>query len=260
GGLVYTGLESVSWNSNIGFSKNLSAIIGSADSYKALLWSSISGVTVAVVLTLSQGLLSLQQSIESLINGFKTMITAILILILAWSLAKLTEDLHTADFITKLLVSIEMKPVFIPALTFIIAVLVAFSTGSSWSTMAILYPLILPASWLLSKESGLDHDSSMKIFYNVVSTVLAGSVLGDHCSPISDTTILSSLASSCKHIDHVKTQLPYALTVGGISLVFGTLLSSYNIPSWILFILGIVILFLIIRFIGKKTPEPVSEC
>ncbi len=255
GGLVYTGLQSNSWNSELGFSANLSIIIGSADSYKALLWSSISGVTIALLLTLSQRLLSLQKSIDSLVNGFKTMITAILILILAWSLAKVTEDLHTADFITNFLVSIELKPYLLPALTFIVAALVAFSTGSSWSTMAILYPLILPATWLLAKEFQLDYELSMKIFYNVVSTVLAGSVLGDHCSPISDTTILSSLASSCRHIDHVKTQLPYALTVGSVSLLFGTTLASFQIPTWILFVLSIAILFFIIRFFGKKVPD-----
>lgn len=260
GGLVYTGLETVSWNVDLSLSKNLSAIIGAADSYRALLWSSISGVSVAIILTLAQRLLSLQESIESLITGFKTMMTAVLILILAWALAKLTEDLHTADFITQILVAVELKPFYIPALTFVISGLVAFSTGSSWSTMAILYPLILPASWLLCEQNGLGYDASMAIFHNVVSTVLAGSVLGDHCSPISDTTILSSLASSCKHIDHVKTQLPYALVVGGTALVFGTILSTFNIPTWILFLLCLVILYLIVRFVGKKVPDiPASQ-
>ena len=251
-GLLYTGLETVSWDSSIPLSKNLSAIIGSADSYRALIWSSISGVTVALLLTLSQRLLSLQQCVESLVNGFKTMMTAILILILAWSLAKLTEDLHTADFITQFLLSVKLKPTLIPTLTFIIAGLIAFSTGSSWSTMAILYPLILPATWLLATEFGYNYDQSMAIFHNVVASVLAGSVLGDHCSPISDTTILSSLASSCNHIDHVKTQLPYALVVGSTALVFGTLLSSFNISTWILFPVCIVILFLIVRVFGKR--------
>ncbi|MCF8372635.1 MAG: hypothetical protein K9H64_13480 [Bacteroidales bacterium] len=259
GGLVYTGLETVSWNVDLSLSKNLSGIIGAADSYRALLWSSISGVSVAIILTLVQRLLSLQESIESLISGFKTMMTAVLILILAWALAKLTEDLHTADFITQILVAVELNPFFIPALTFIISGLVAFSTGSSWSTMAILYPLILPASWLLCEQNGLGYDESMAIFHNVVSTVLAGSVLGDHCSPISDTTILSSLASSCKHIDHVKTQLPYALVVGGTALVFGTVLSTFNIPTWILFLLCLVILYLIVRFVGKKVPDMIQD-
>lgn len=142
------------------------------------------------------------------------MVTAVLILVLAWSIALITKYMQTADFISGILLEINITPFLIPSITFILAALVAFSTGSSWGTMAILYPLILPSSWLIAQEYGLGYDQSMAIFYNVVSTVLAGSVLGDHCSPISDTTILSSLASSCNHIEHVRTQLPYALTVG----------------------------------------------
>jgi Na+/H+ antiporter NhaC len=179
------------------------------------------------------------------------MLTAIIILVLAWSIALVTKHLHTADFISQSLVSINISPQFIPAFTFILGALVAFSTGSSWGTMAILYPLILPASWLIAQNFGLDHESSLSIFYNVVSAVLAGSVLGDHCSPISDTTILSSLASSCNHIEHVRTQLPYALTVGGVSIVVGTIPSAFGISPWILFPLGIFAMFLIVKFVAK---------
>ena len=117
--------------------------------------------------------------------------------------------------------------------------------------MAILYPLILPASWLIAQNTGLDHEASLAIFYNVVSAVLAGSVFGDHCSPISDTTILSSLASSCNHIEHVRTQLPYALTVGVVSIIIGTIPAAFGISSWILFPAGLFVLFLIVKFVGK---------
>jgi Na+/H+ antiporter NhaC len=92
----------------------------------------------------------------------------------------------------------------------------------------------------------------MSIFYNVVSAVLAGSVLGDHCSPISDTTILSSLASGCNHIDHVRTQIPYALTVGGVSVVCGTLFTSLGLSPIIAFLVSFGVLVLIVEFIGKK--------
>jgi Na+/H+ antiporter NhaC len=118
--------------------------------------------------------------------------------------------------------------------------------------MAILYPLLLPASWLISAEYGLDYDHSLLIFYNVVSCVLAGSVLGDHCSPISDTTILSSLASSCNHIEHVRTQLPYALSVGFVSIFVGTIPAAFGVSSWILFPVGLLILFLLVLIFGKK--------
>ncbi|MBU2650197.1 MAG: Na+/H+ antiporter NhaC family protein [Bacteroidetes bacterium] len=253
-GLLYTGWDSTLWNNpDIGYAHKVSLIIGESDSYKALLWSSLSGVLVALLLTLSQRIMTLKNSIDSLINGFRTMLTAILILVLAWSIALVTEHLHTADFISNTMLEIALSPYLVPALTFILAALVSFSTGSSWGTMAILYPLILPASWLIAKDWGLDHGTCLAIFYNVVSAVLAGSVLGDHCSPISDTTILSSLASSCNHIEHVRTQLPYALTVGVVSIVAGTIPAAYGVPSWILFPAGLVILYLVVRLAGRKT-------
>jgi len=252
-GLLYTGWDQSVWDdSTIPFSTKLSTVIGNSDSYKALLWSSISGVLIAILLTLVQKILDLKTTIDSMINGFRTMLTAIVILVLAWSIALVTKHLHTADFISQSLVSINISPQFIPAFTFILGALVAFSTGSSWGTMAILYPLILPASWLIAQNFGMDHESSLAIFYNVVSAVLAGSVLGDHCSPISDTTILSSLASSCNHIEHVRTQLPYALTVGGVSIIIGTIPAAFGISSWILFPTGILIMFLIVKFVAKK--------
>jgi Na+/H+ antiporter NhaC len=252
-GLLYTGWDQSVWNDGtMSFGTKLSTVIGNSDSYKALLWASISGVLMAISLTLVQKILNLKDTIDSLINGFRTMLTAIVILILAWSIALVTKHLHTADFISQSLVSINIAPQFIPAFTFILGALVAFSTGSSWGTMAILYPLILPASWLIAQNSGMDHHESLVIFHNVVSAVLAGSVMGDHCSPISDTTILSSLASSCNHIEHVRTQLPYALTVGGVSILIGTIPAAFGISSWYLFPAGLLVLFLIVKFVGKS--------
>ncbi len=252
-GLLFTGWDEQVWQDiDLAFSKKISIIIGNADSYKALLWSSLSGVMVALVLTLGQRLMNLKDSIDSLINGFRSMLTAVVILILAWSIALVTQHLHTADFISQTMLTLSISPYLIPTLTFVLAGLVAFSTGSSWGTMAILYPLLLPASWLISQESGLDYAVSMSLFYNVVSGVLAGSVLGDHCSPISDTTILSSLATNCNHIEHVRTQLPYALTVGFAAIFIGTLPAAYGVSSWILFPTGIIFMYIVIRIVGKK--------
>ncbi|MBI9033281.1 MAG: hypothetical protein JEZ03_02305 [Bacteroidales bacterium] len=253
GGLFYTGWDTEVWNSmDLSFTKKLSIIVGGADSYKALLWSSLSGILVAVFITIVQRLLTLKESIDSLVAGFRTMLTAILILVLAWSIALITEHMHTADYISNLLVSFNLSPYLIPALTFVMAALVAFSTGTSWGTMAILYPLILPASWLLAQQAGLPHDQSLAIFNNVVAVVLAGAVLGDHCSPISDTTILSSLASSCNHIEHVRTQLPYALTVGLVSILVGTIPAAFGIPYWVIVPIGLICMYTIIRLLGKK--------
>jgi Na+/H+ antiporter NhaC len=254
-GLAYTGWDASVWHDmEIGFSKKISIIIGNSDSYKALLWSSLSGVVVAVILTKSQRIMRLRTCVDSLISGFRTMLAAVLILILAWSLALVTEHMHTADFISQSMLKIALSPYLIPALTFILAALVSFSTGSSWGTMAILYPLLLPASWLIARDYGLDENTTLSIFYNVVSCILAGSVLGDHCSPISDTTILSSLASSCNHIEHVRTQLPYALTVGVIAIIAGTIPSAYGISKLLLYPLGLIVLFAIILLFGKKIP------
>ncbi|NPD44476.1 MULTISPECIES: Na+/H+ antiporter NhaC family protein [unclassified Lentimicrobium] len=252
-GLVITGLESSTWSSELSFYRNLSGVIGNADSYVALLWSSLAGVFIAVILSVSQRLLNLKESMDSMVDGFRIMLTAILILTLAWALAALTENIHTAEFISGSLIDLQISPYLIPALAFVLAALVAFSTGSSWGTMAILYPLMLPAIWLLATEAGLSYDESIVLFHNVVSVILAGSVMGDHCSPISDTTIMSSLASQCNHIEHVRTQLPYALSVGGVSLLLGTLPVAFGFPIILSYILGFGLLFMVIRYFGKTT-------
>lgn len=252
--LVYTGWNQSVWDDkSIGFFEKLSETIGGADSYISLLWSSFASLLVALGLTLSQRLLSLRASMDGIVDGFKTMLPAVMIMTLAWSVALVTQHMHTADFISNLLLDAAVSPYFLPSITFLMAALVSFSTGSSWGTMAILYPLILPAGWLVAKSSGLDYDSSMAIFHNLAAAVLTGSVLGDHCSPISDTTILSSLASSCPHIEHVRTQLPYALTTGLIAIVIGSLPAAYGISSWILFPLGIIVIYFVISFLGKKS-------
>jgi len=252
GGLIYTGWDpEITQNSSLSFGKKLSAIIGNADSYLALLWSSLAGLIVAMKLSVFQKILGLGKTINAALNGIKTMLPAIIILVLAWGLALVIEEMHTADLLTSV-ISDNVSPYAIPAITFLLAAIVAFSTGSSWGTMAILYPLMLPLSWSVSLEYGLEYGDNLSIFHNVVASVLAGAVLGDHCSPISDTTILSSMASSCNHIQHVKTQMPYALTVGFVSLLFGVLPASFGIPFFICLPLAAVVLYLIIQYFGKR--------
>jgi Na+/H+ antiporter NhaC len=254
-GLLVTGWDSEVWNDEQApFSRKLSHIIGNADSYMALLWASLSALSVAIVMSVSFTKMKIDEAIDSMLNGFKTMLPTIIILVLAWSLALITEHLHTADFITNLLGD-SFPPILFPAITFLLAAGVAFSTGSSWGTMAILYPLMLPAVWQICQQTGMDYDQSLAIFHNVVSCVLAGSVLGDHCSPISDTTILSSLASSCNHISHVKTQMPYAITVGVVAVFIGTIPAAAGVSSLITFPVGLIILFLIIKYYGKEVAE-----
>ncbi|MEO1217075.1 MAG: Na+/H+ antiporter NhaC family protein [Bacteroidota bacterium] len=250
-GLFYTGHDPEVWNDESqGFFNKLSTIIGNSDSYAALLWASLSAVTIAILMTLAQGMMSLLRVMDTMIHGFKAMFAAIIILTLAWSLQGVTEDMQTAGFLTELLGN-QLSPAWIPAIVFVLAAFISFSTGSSWGTMAIMYPLVLPLTWEVGMSQGLEAEATLPFLYNAVSAVLAGSVLGDHCSPISDTTILSSLACSCNHIDHVRTQLPYALTVGTVALVVGTIPSAFGFPIGLSFLLGLGILFAVVRFAGK---------
>ena len=236
------------------FGGKLSLVIGASDSYAALLWSSLLGLLTALVLSIGSGIMKLEQAVETVLGGFKTMMHSMLILVLAWALAKVTDDLHTAEFITQLLGG-SVSPYWIPAITFVLAAAVSFSTGSSWGTMAILYPLVIPACWEVGLSATWLPEDILPILYNTVACVLAGSVLGDHCSPISDTTILSSLASRCNHIDHVRTQLPYALTVGAISLVVGIIPGAFGVPFYLTLPLGLGLLFGVIQVFGKPVPD-----
>ena len=258
-GLFYTGKSTVGWHSDMTFSYNISNIIGSSNSFLALLWSSIISLIISLIFSYCNKTLILKESMEKMIDGFKTMLPAIIILIMAWAIANVTKSMYTAEFLSGLLIKMNLNYIFIPVLSFIFAFIIAFSTGTSWGTMAILYPLILPASWLITTSAGIVQSQSFMIFYNVTASVLSGAVFGDHCSPISDTTILSSLASSCNHIDHVRTQMPYALTVGGVSAVIGILLAALGVAWWITFPLCVIILFCIIRLFGKTTDKIVPE-
>lgn len=244
-----------------GFLLKVGKLIGNADSYIALLWSSLSGVLLALILTLAGRIMTLIETINSLITGFKTMLPALIILTLAWSLAATTEELHTATYLTLALQN-SINPYLMPVIIFILAATISFSTGSSWSTMAILYPIAIPTTWAICRTQGLDPDISLEILLNVIAVVLAASVMGDHCSPISDTTILSSLASDCNHIDHVRTQLPYALTVGAVAITAGGL-STYLGGGWfictLLLLTGIVILFFFALRVGKRVEDYEGE-
>jgi len=251
-GLLITGDVGKNFSDpDLSFGMKLSETIGNADSYKALLWASLSGLVVALFLSVSQRILSLNQAVESSMKGFKSMVDAVVILILAWALAGLTDQMHTADYLAGV-VSGTFAYWLIPAITFVISGLVAFSTGSSWGTMAIIYPLMLPLTWAISIESGQDVESSLLLFYNTTSCVLAGAVLGDHCSPISDTTILSSLATRCDHIQHVRTQMPYALSVGSVALLMTILAAVIEIHGLLFLLLGAIILIGVVKLFGKR--------
>ncbi len=236
---------------------NIRDIIGSADSYKSLMWASLLGVLAAFVLSLAQRILTTAQTVEAWYAGLKSMLFAMIILVLAWSLSKITEVLGTADYLVTVLGD-AIAPGMLPAIVFVLSAATAFATGSSWGTMGILMPLVVPLAWAVLVAGGMADGQHLHILYSTVSCVLAGSVWGDHCSPISDTTILSSMASGCDHIEHVRTQLPYAMTVGAVAIGIGTIPAGYGFPWWGSLIIGTAILLAVIRLFGRVSYSAVE--
>jgi Na+/H+ antiporter NhaC len=194
-----------------GLEPSLRAIVGEASSSAAILWATGAGCLSALALSVATRALTFGESIEAWMSGMRSMLFAAVILVLAWSLSAVCRDLDTASFLISVFGD-WIAPTWIPAAVFVLAALVSFATGTSWGTMAILFPLVVPLAHRIAP-------GNETILLGTVSSILAGSVWGDHCSPISDTTVLSSMATSCDHMDHVRTQLPYALFIGGVSLL-----------------------------------------
>ena len=232
------------------FVRNVGKIVSSADSFKVLLWASMMGAVTAFFLSYFQKILKIRDLISSFIQGMKSMIMAIVILVLAWSLGIVLVQLGTADFLVSLLHS-NLDFRLFPAIVFIFSAFIAFSTGTSWGTIAIMFPLVIPMVIVMLKGS----PEFRHFLILSISSVLAGSVFGDHCSPISDTTIMSSLASSCDHIDHVKTQFPYSLTVAIIALFFGIIPVSLGFPYLLSMLISVLLALIVLLFFGKKVIE-----
>ena len=252
-GLILTGYSTDVWNSSETLMFKLRSTLSNADSYIALIWASFLACTVAVVVSKLSNSLGVKESIESLIEGVKSMVPAIAILVLAWALAGVIENLHTASFLASL-VPESFNPYWLPGVFFVLSALISFATGSSWNTMAVMYPICIPIVIGVSVGNGSDVDLNylMPVLLNTISVILAASVFGDHCSPISDTTILSSLATDCNHIDHVKTQMPYAFIVGLVSLFCGGVLFAAGIPWYILYTIGFACIIGLVFLLGTK--------
>jgi Na+/H+ antiporter NhaC len=218
---------------------------GNADASAALIWASALASIVAVIMAVSQGIMTLRKALEAWVEGAKSLVITTMILILAWSIGSIASDLGTAEYLVQV-VSSSLPGWLVPVLVFIMSSIVAFATGTSWGTMAIMLPLSVP---LAAAYTGNEPST---LVFATLGAVLTGSTFGDHCSPISDTTIMSSMASSADHIDHVKTQLPYAVTVASIASV-GYILVGIGLPVWITLILGFVSVWAILRFFGKST-------
>jgi len=235
-----------------GQGETIKDILGSADTFSALMHSTLLSAFVATLLSVGQRILSLNETFEAWYNGLKFMMMGLLVLVLAWALADISKDLHTADYIVSVLGD-KIPIQILPTVVFFIAAVTAFGSGSSWGVMAILMPLVIPLCWAVMENYGGPGPENIHILYSTIACVLTGAVWADHCSPISDTTILTSMASGCDLMDHVKTQMPYALIAGSIALFIGTLPAGFGVPWWLLLGLGFILLFIIINTYGKPT-------
>lgn len=237
----------------------ITAIIGNADPFAALLWASFTGSAVAIALVVFQKILTLNQALESWVGGMQSMLMAVIILILAWGLGGVTQEVGTGTYLASLLED-TLPLSLLPGLVFFIAAVTAFSTGTSWGTMAILFPVVVPLAITMGAGVGFAGGEHYGILLGTVSSVMAGAVFGDHCSPISDTTVLSSMSSACDLIDHVRTQLPYALVVAFVALIVGEIPAAFEWihPVWGL-ITGFIILYLILKFYGEDSEVKVAK-
>ena len=237
-----------------GEGKSLSVIIGDANAYKAMMWASLLGAVTAAALTVGQGILSAHETVDAWYGGVRAMLFAMIVLVLAWALSAVTLHLHTADYLVSILAD-TLPVTLVPATVFVLSAITAFTTGTSWGTMGILMPLVIPLTWAVMTVNGVNDAAHMHILYSAIACNLAGAVWGDHCSPISDTTVLSSMASGCDHIEHVRTQLPYAVLVGAVGITIGTIPGGYGFPPAMSLVLGAAILIAVLRYFGRKSDD-----
>ncbi len=252
--LVATGAKKVAANPSI--EPNFFNYFANGDSYVALVYGSLSGLLVAIGWIGTQRIMSRSQIQAAAFNGARQMLGALVILWLAWALSAMTREgdgcLKTGIYVSELLEH-RVAAAWLPTIAFVLSSLVAFATGTSYGTMGILMPLVIRVTYrLLAGDAPSSPVAEDPIMIASIGGVLAGAIFGDHCSPISDTTILSSQASGCDHVEHVRTQLPYALLVGVVAVLFGTLPVGFGVSVWLLMPLGIIALATILRFLGKR--------
>ncbi|TFJ91920.1 Na+/H+ antiporter NhaC family protein [Lentibacillus salicampi] len=236
GSMYWTGLGAVEGE------HSLIAIFGEAAVAESLLYGGLIGTAVTLILFfrhVSKGHLSGSKLITGGVEGVKSMLPAVFILIFAWAIAFLIEALQTGEYLAGIVESSNLALSLLPVIIFFIAGFIAFATGTSWGSFGILLPI--------AGQIALGTDVDMLL--PILAAVLAGAVFGDHCSPISDSTILSSTGSSCHHIDHVTTQLPYALTAAAIAGL-GYVVLGVTGSVWLgllMVAIGLVVLFSILK-------------
>lgn len=230
-------------------------LIGQGNSYVSLLYGALTGLVTVLLLIGLQRSARMDQVKSALVEGFLHVLPAMVILWLAWTLSHLTgaEHMQTGQFLASQLAQLDLPAGLFPTIVFILACGIAFATGTSWGTMAILMPIAIPLTYgVLRQQLGTTPAPDHYILIATIGSVLAGAIFGDHCSPISDTTILSSRSSHCDHMAHVRTQMPYALTVGLVSIVCGTLPAGFGINSWLILAVGSITLLVILLVVGRS--------
>ena len=240
-GMVYTG--------GIFEGKNFIDAFADCNAAKGLAMGSIIALLITIIVYLRRRVLPFRVCMCCLPDGFKSMVPAILILTFAWTLKAMTDSLGAGVFVDSVVRQYaEGMQFLLPAIIFVIAALIAFATGTSWGTFGILIPIVV------SVFSEIDH--TMMVIS--ISACMAGSVCGDHCSPISDTTIMASAGAKCNHVTHVTTQLPYALTVAAISFVM--YIVAALIKNWIICLaIGLVLTALALLLLKKLSDKQCKE-
>ncbi|KYH29209.1 malate-2H(+)/Na(+)-lactate antiporter [Clostridium tepidiprofundi DSM 19306] len=220
---------------------------GESDASIVLFTAALFASIVAMIMGRVQKIFTLGEAIDIWVNGIKSLVITGVILLLAWSLSSLIKQLGTANYLVALVLSTAIPKFILPSIIFISSAIVSFATGTSFGTMGILMPLTIPLAFAISPVNSF--------VVVCISAVLTGAIFGDHCSPISDTTILSSMGTSCDHMEHVKTQLYYALVVAGVSILFGYIPAGFGMPIYIILPFDILMIILIVRFIGKPVEQ-----
>ena len=218
---------------------------GASDASVVLFQAALVASLVAIAMAIFKKIMPIKEAIETFVTGVKSMNITAVILLLAWSLSGVMKELGTATYLVSIL-SDTLPPFILPSIIFILGSIISFATGTSYGTMGILMPLAIPLSFALNPNPEF-------VILNVGS-VLTGAIFGDHCSPISDTTILSSMGSSCDHIDHVRTQLFYAMPVAAIAILAGYLPAGLGMPVYLTLPGGLLVTAMLVRFAGKKVP------
>jgi len=248
-GLYASGVQAV------GSDAGLREIIANANSYAVLLWAAFGGSIIAAGYAVAKRNLDVSETVDAWVTGCKAMVIAVLILVLAWTIGDICKVyLQTGPWVIS---QFSPSPQWIPAMTFVLCAVIALATGSSFSTMAIVIPIAGPMAWAATGDtSGLDPAVGESIRLATLSSVLGGAVFGDHCSPISDTTIMSSMSCASDHIDHVRTQAPYALVCGSAAILFGYIPAGFGVSPLVTLPLGMLALGALVRFYGKPSTEP----